>query len=61
MTRKDFSDKIIRYLLFALLAIIALISGRNANVTADCNSCPGKGICKGETDCQEYSKIKQNG
>jgi hypothetical protein len=54
MNRNEFLNKVIRYLLFGLLAIAALITGSKVVSGADCSSCPGKGICAGETDCSKF-------
>jgi hypothetical protein len=54
MNRNKFLNKVIRYLLFGLLAIAALITGSKAVSGTDCSSCPGKGICAGETDCSNF-------
>ena len=54
ISRLQFLDKLIRGLLVAFLAFLALTLGSNAVKGNDCSSCPGKGICKGETDCDKY-------
>jgi hypothetical protein len=54
MNRNDFVKKVVRYLLFGLLAGIALLTGSRVVTASDCSSCPGKGICKGDTDCSTY-------
>jgi hypothetical protein len=54
MKRVEFINKAIRYLLFGLLAGIALLTGGRALTGSDCSSCPGKGICTGESDCSTY-------
>jgi hypothetical protein len=54
MNRIEFVKKVIRYLLFALLGGIALLTGSRIATGTDCSSCPGKGICRGETDCSTY-------
>jgi hypothetical protein len=56
MERNDFIRKIIQYLLFGILAGIAIFLGSKAVSGTDCSSCPGKGICNGEIDCSKYSK-----
>jgi hypothetical protein len=54
MNRDDFIRKIVRYLLFGFLAGIAFLTGSRIVTGSDCSSCPGKGICRGETDCSTY-------
>jgi hypothetical protein len=54
MNRDDFIRKIVRYLLFGFLAGIAFLAGSRIVTGSDCSSCPGKGICRGETDCSTY-------
>ncbi|MGD0754677.1 MAG: hypothetical protein ABR927_06405 [Bacteroidales bacterium] len=58
MKRDDFIKQIIRYLLFGLLALIAVATGNRIISNSDCNSCPGKGICSGEQDCFKYLSLK---
>jgi hypothetical protein len=54
MNRNEFIKKVIRYILFALLAIAAAITGSKVAIGADCTTCPGKGICNGEADCSTF-------
>jgi hypothetical protein len=54
MNRTDFLHKMTRYLLLAVLALAALFLGRKVTLASDCNSCAGKGICSGTTDCSKY-------
>jgi len=54
MNRIEFIKKVIRYLLFGFLAGIALLTGSRIVTGSECSSCPGKGICRGETDCSTY-------
>jgi hypothetical protein len=54
MSRTDFFSKLIRYGLFLLLAVIAFVLGDRVVTGTNCSSCPGNGICKGETDCNNY-------
>jgi hypothetical protein len=56
MNRNKFLRKVIRYILSALLALIALALGTKAVSGPACSSCAGKGICSGETDCTKYLK-----
>jgi len=52
--RKDFIVIIIRTgLLFLLGAVTFFLSGRISKAN-NCGSCPGNGICKGETDCSIF-------
>jgi len=64
MNRSDFVNKVIRYMLFGLLASIALLTGSKVVTGKECSSCLGKGICKGEPDCStflsdEYGRIEK--
>jgi hypothetical protein len=56
MKRNEFIRKIIQYLLFGILAGIAIFLGSRAVSGTNCSSCPGKGICSGEIDCSKYLK-----
>jgi hypothetical protein len=58
MKRTDFIKKFFRYLLFILLAVIAMITGSRVSMASDCSSCAGKGICRGESDCSQYINKK---
>lgn len=54
MRREDFFKKILRLALLAILALIAFTLGGRVVTGQDCSSCPGKGVCNGETDCSKY-------
>lgn len=54
MSRNDFFWKLGRYILLLLMAFIAIALGGKVATAKDCSVCPGKGICKGETDCNKY-------
>jgi len=54
MNRTDFFKKLIRYLLFLLLAVIGIALGNKAVAGNKCTECPGSGICKGESDCSKF-------
>jgi hypothetical protein len=54
INRIEFIKKVIRYLLLGLLVIIGVIGGKKVVTGSSCTSCPGKGICRGETDCSTY-------
>jgi hypothetical protein len=54
MNRTEFLKKVIRYMLFGLLAMAAAITGSRVASAADCSSCPGNGICAGESDCSTF-------
>jgi hypothetical protein len=54
MNRIDFLKKMIRIGLLAILAFIVFALGNKVVTAKDCSSCPGKGICRGETDCKKY-------
>lgn len=54
MNRNDFIKKLMRYGLLALLTLIVFVLGSRVVTGKDCSACPGKGVCKGETDCNKY-------
>lgn len=54
MNRSEFFRKLVRYILFAILAGVAVVLGSKAVAGNSCASCPGNGICKGETDCSTF-------
>jgi hypothetical protein len=56
MNRDRFLKTLIRYILSAILALIAMALGSKAVMGSACSSCAGKGICSGETDCTKYLK-----
>lgn len=56
MTRPDFLKKLVRSLLIAFLAFLALTLGSKTVRGNDCSSCRGKGICNGDIDCAKYLK-----
>jgi hypothetical protein len=53
--RKEFLNRFARMMLLALLGALSVILGRKAVSGTDCSSCPGKGICLGESDCSTYN------
>jgi hypothetical protein len=57
MNRADFFRKILRFILFGILAGIAIVLGSKAVSGSDCGSCPGNGICKGESDCSKFLSV----
>ena len=54
MNRIDFFRKLIKYMLLVLLAVIAIVLGNKVVTGNNCSSCPGSGICKGESDCSNF-------
>jgi hypothetical protein len=54
MNRNDFLKKIIRGILLALMALLVFGLGNRIAAARDCSTCPGKGICSGETDCNKF-------
>ncbi|MFN8210354.1 MAG: hypothetical protein U0T33_05230 [Bacteroidales bacterium] len=60
MDRNEFLKRSVRYLLYGILAAIALATGSRITASQDCRSCPGNGICRGENDCSTFLK-KDNG
>jgi hypothetical protein len=41
-------------LLFGLLVLVAVVTGSKVVAGTNCSSCPGKGICAGESDCSKF-------
>lgn len=55
MNRLQFLNKILRFILFGVLAVMAAIAGSRVTITGSgCSTCPGKGICNGKSDCELY-------
>jgi hypothetical protein len=54
MNRTEFLKKAIRFILFGVLALIAVLTGGRAVIGNECTACPGKGICRGESDCSIF-------
>jgi hypothetical protein len=54
MRRSEFLKKVVRYILFGSLALIAFLTGSRVVSGSECTACPGKGICKGESDCSIF-------
>jgi len=52
--RKDFITKLIQAGLFGVLILITFLLGSKVVSGKDCTTCPGNGICSGETDCSKY-------
>jgi hypothetical protein len=59
MNRIEFLKKVVRFILFCLIAAIAAITGGRIVTGNDCSKCPGKGICSGESDCSIYLSEKR--
>ena len=59
MNRNEFFVKVIRFLLFGFLAAIIAITGKRVITGNECASCPGNGICSGETDCSQFLSEKR--
>lgn len=56
ITRTGFVKILIGGLFTAFLAFLAIILGPRTVRGASCSSCPGKGICTGDSDCNNYLK-----
>jgi hypothetical protein len=54
MDRKEFTGKVIRAGLYGLLALLLLALGNKVVTGKDCSVCPGKGVCRGKSDCNKY-------
>lgn len=55
-TRSEFIQKITRAGLALGLILLAYFLGRRVTAGNDCSVCPGNGICKGKTDCENFAK-----
>jgi hypothetical protein len=55
MTRNELIKKLGRYALLMLMAMIVLLLGNKVVAANNCNTCAGKGICNGKTDCNKYT------
>jgi len=53
-TRKKFITKLIQAGLLGILSLITFLLVNKVVSGKDCSSCPGNGICRGETDCSKY-------
>jgi hypothetical protein len=54
MNRNEFFQKLMRYGLLAMLALIVFALGSKVVTGSDCSACPGQGVCKGKSDCNKY-------
>lgn len=55
MTRIEFFKKLMRFTLLAIIGLLVLALSRKIITGKDCSICPGKGICRGETDCSKFN------
>ena len=60
MKRKDFIDKIIKWSLWGILALLAVALGRKATVDRDCASCPEYASCTDVAGCK-FNKTAGSG
>jgi len=59
LTRSSFLKKIVRIVLLSVLTgIVFILAGRIA-AGGSCRSCPGRGLCKGEEECNKYLPVNQ--
>ena len=56
LKRTEFIKKLVGGLLAAFLAFLALTLGSRTAIGNDCSECPGKGLCRGDIDCNTYLK-----
>ena len=54
MTRHELIKKLGRYALLMIIAAIVFLLGNKVVIANNCNTCAGKGICNGKTDCNKY-------
>lgn len=60
MKRKDFINTIIKWSLWGILAMLAVMLGRKASVDNDCASCPEYASCTDIAGCK-FSKTARSG
>lgn len=60
MKRKDFINTIIKWSLWGILAMLAVMLGRKASVDTDCASCPEYASCTDVTGCK-FNKTAGSG
>ena len=60
ITRTYFLKKLIRLMLAAFLAGLAILLGNRAVSGSGnaCSNCPGEGVCNGKIDCDKYLRDK---
>ena len=54
MTRGAFFKRLMQVTILAVLSLVVFMLGNKVVTGKDCDACPGKGICNGETDCENY-------
>jgi hypothetical protein len=59
INRADFLKNMIRIIMGSLLVFIAGVLARRISTGSDCSSCPGKGICSGDSDCEKFLTEKR--
>jgi len=59
MKRDEFFNKAGRYILLLIIAMIAAALGNKVVTGSNCSACSGNGICKGETDCNNFQPVKK--
>ena len=59
MNRNEFLMRLGRFMLLFLIGIITFILGSKVVTGADCTTCPGSGICRGESDCTQFLEEKR--
>ncbi|OQB65642.1 MAG: hypothetical protein BWX96_00226 [Bacteroidetes bacterium ADurb.Bin145] len=54
LTRNSFIKKIVRIVLLSVIAGIVFVLGGRISAGGSCRSCPGRGFCNGEEECNKY-------
>jgi hypothetical protein len=54
INRAGFLKNMIRIIMGSFLVFIAVVLARKITIASDCSSCPGRGICKGDSDCEKF-------
>jgi hypothetical protein len=60
MERAVFIKRLVRFVLLLFISTLAVVLGSRASAESNCNTCPGKGICSGESDCLSYLNTTGN-
>ena len=60
MRRKEFINRVVKWSLWGILAMLAVILARKAGPVQDCGSCPEYAGCTGIASCK-FSKNAQSG
>jgi len=54
MKRGTFLRRLMQVVILAALSLVVFVLGNRVVTGSDCDKCPGRGICSGEIDCENY-------